>query len=315
MGQSGTYEHILGARSFGSISGILQSVYTSDFLLRRRRSSYTNGQADSSRDILSYIESCTAQTPLLYRKHADSFARRFQTCVIAAGETENPRLNIPKAVRRVFWRILIFYCLAIFMVTLCVSSEDPLLLDAIQKGKPGVAASPFVIAIKRAGINALPDIINAVVLTSAWSAGNSFYYTSTRVLYASAVDGKAPKFFTYEKFGVPYACVGMTTAVGCLSYLNVSNSSSEVFFWFSNISAVSTLLVWCSICITYLRFYYGLRANGITRASLPWKSPFQPFLAYFAVCFCSIIAFFNGFDCFFPGNFSAKTFIPPYIGQ
>ena len=201
------------------------------------------------------------------------------------------------------------------MVTLCVSSEDPLLLQAIQSGKPGVTASPFVIAIKRAGINALPDIINAVVLTSAWSAGNSFYYTSTRVLYAAALDRKAPKILTYEKYGVPYACVGLTTAIGCLAYLNVSNSSAEVFFWFSNISAVSTLIVWCSICITYLRFFYGLRANGISRSSLPWKSPFQPFLAYFAVCFCSIVAFFNGFDCFFPGNFSAKTFVPPYIGM
>jgi amino acid transporter len=238
-----------------------------------------------------------------------------ETCVIAAGETENPRLNIPKAVRRVFWRILIFYCLAIFLVTMCVSSQDPLLLNAIQQGKPGVAASPFVIAIKRAGINALPDIINAVVLTSAWSAGNSFFYTSTRILYASALDGKAPKFFTYEKFGVPYACVGLTTATGFLAYLNVSNNSGEVFFWFSNISAVSTLIVWCSICITYLRFYYGLRANGISRSDIPWKAPMQPFLAYFAVCFCSIIAFFNGFDCFFPGNFSAKSFIPPYIGR
>lgn len=65
-------------------------------------------------------------------------------------------MNIPKAVRRVFWRILIFYCLALFMVTLTVSSKDPLLLNAIDKGAPGVAASPFVISIQRAGINVLP---------------------------------------------------------------------------------------------------------------------------------------------------------------
>lgn len=78
-------------------------------------------------------------------------------------------------------------------------------------------------------------------------------------------------------------------------------------------AAVSTLLVWCSICVTYLRFYYGLRANGIPRDSIPWKAPFQPFLAIFAICFCGIVAIFNGYDCFFPGNFSAKSFLPPYI--
>lgn len=78
-----------------------------------------------------------------------------ELCVVAAGETENPRRNIPKAVRRVFWRILIFYVLAIFLVGMCVSSEDPRLLNAIDRSAPGAAASPFVIAIVN-GHTALP---------------------------------------------------------------------------------------------------------------------------------------------------------------
>ncbi|KAI0546916.1 AAT family amino acid transporter [Xylaria curta] len=233
--------------------------------------------------------------------------------VIASGETENPRRNIPKAIRRVFWRIALFYVLAIFLVTLCVSSKDARLLDAIRNSAPGAAASPFVIAIENGGIAVLPSIINAVVLTSAWSAGNSFFYASTRVLYSAALDGKAPRFFAFERWGVPYACVAATTLLGLLSYLTVSNSGEEVFFWFSSLSAVSTLIVWSSVCITYLRFYYGLRHNGISRESLPYKAPLQPFLAYFALCFCVVVAFFNGFDAFFPGKFSAKTFVPPYI--
>ena len=233
--------------------------------------------------------------------------------VVASGETENPRRNIPKAVRRVFWRILLFYVLALFLVGLCVSSEDPRLLDAIDRDAPGADQSPFVIAISNAGIKVLPGIINAVVLSSAWSAGNSFFYASTRVLYSAAIDGKTPAFLRFERFGVPYGCVAMTTALGCLCYLNVNNASAEVFFWFSNLSAVSTLIVWASVCYTYLCFYRGLKHNGIDRDTLPYKSPMQPFLAYFAICFCLLIAFFNGFDAFFPGKFSAKTFVPPYI--
>ncbi|ORY71057.1 amino acid permease/ SLC12A domain-containing protein [Pseudomassariella vexata] len=233
--------------------------------------------------------------------------------VIASGETENPRRSIPKAIRRVFWRIAIFYILAIFLVGLCVSSKDGRLLDAIASSAPGVAASPFVIAVENGGIAVLPAIINAVVLTSAWSAGNSFFYASTRVLYAAALDGKAPRFLTYERWGIPYACVAATTLLSCLVYLNVNNQGAEVFFWFSNLSAVSTLIVWASICITYLRFYYGLRHNGIARESLPFRSPRQPYLAWFAICFCLVVAFFNGFDAFFPSKFSAKSFIPPYI--
>ena len=233
--------------------------------------------------------------------------------VIAAGETENPRRNIPKAVRRVFWRIAIFYVLSILLIGMCVSSADPGLLSAIQSGAPGVAASPFVIAIKNGGIKGLPHVINAVVLTSAWSAGNSFFYSSTRVLYATALDGKAPRFLTFEKFGVPYACVAVTAALSCLVYLNVGSSSSEVFFWISNLSAVSTLIVWASISVTYIRFYQAMKFHNIPRSSLPFRSPLQPYLAYFALGFCVIVAFFNGYDCFFPGKFSAKSFIPPYI--
>ncbi|KUL85938.1 hypothetical protein ZTR_06380 [Talaromyces verruculosus] len=178
--------------------------------------------------------------------------------VVAAGETENPRRNIPKAVRRVFWRIAIFYVLSIFLVGMCVSAKDSRLLNAINQSAPGVGASPFVIAMQNGGIKVLPSIINAVVLTSAFSAGNSFFYASTRVLYSTALDGKAPGFLEYEKFGVPYAC-------------------------------------------------------GIAQSSLPFRAPFQPYLAWFSCLFSATVAFFHGFDCFFPGKFSAKSFIPPYI--
>jgi amino acid transporter len=233
--------------------------------------------------------------------------------VVAAGETENPRRNIPKAVRRVFWRIAIFYVGSVFLVGMCVSSRDPRLLNAIESGADTAGASPFVIAIENGGIPALPSIINAVVLTSALSAGNSFFYASTRILYATALDGKAPRIMRYEKFGVPYVCVAVTAALSLLVYLNVSASSADVFFWISNLSSVSTLIVWTSIAITYIRFHRGLKHHGISRSSLPFKSPFQPFMAYFAVIFSSTVAFFNGFDAFFPGHFSAKTFVPPYV--
>ncbi|KAJ5679941.1 hypothetical protein N7462_008185 [Penicillium macrosclerotiorum] len=233
--------------------------------------------------------------------------------VVAAGETENPRRNIPKAVRRVFWRIAIFYVGSVFLVGLCVSSRDPRLLNAIDSGATGAGASPFVIAIENGGISVLPSIINAVILTSALSAGNSFFYASTRILYSTALDGKAPRILRYEKFGVPYACVAVTAALSLLVYLNVSASSAEVFFWISNLSSVSTLIVWASIAITYIRFHQGMKYHKIPRSALPYQAPFQPYLAYFAVAFSSIVAFFNGFDAFFPGHFSAKTFIPPYI--
>ncbi len=113
---------------------------------------------------------------------------------VAAGEAENPRKNIPKAVRRVFWRILFFYVLGALAVGVLVPYNDKQLLDARKAGAPGAAASPWVIAIYRAGIPVLPSIINAVILTSASSSANAFLYTGSRYLFALAQNKQAPRF-------------------------------------------------------------------------------------------------------------------------
>ena len=112
---------------------------------------------------------------------------------VAAGEAENPRKNIPKAVRRVFWRILFFYVLGSLAIGVLIPYNDDRLLSARKNGEPGAAQSPWVIAIYRAGIPALPSIINAVILTSASSSANAFLYTGSRYLYALAQNGQAPK--------------------------------------------------------------------------------------------------------------------------
>lgn len=113
---------------------------------------------------------------------------------VAAGEAENPRHNIPKAVRRVFWRILFFYVLGSLAIGVLIPYNDKRLLAAQKAEAPGGAASPWVIAIYRAGVPVLPSIINAVILTSAISSANAFLYTGSRYLYALAQNGQAPKF-------------------------------------------------------------------------------------------------------------------------
>lgn len=114
---------------------------------------------------------------------------------VAAGEAENPRKNIPKAVRRVFWRILFFYVLGSLAIGVLLPYTEPTLLNAIKSDAPGAAASPWVIAAYRASVPVLPSIINAVILTSATSSANAFLYTGSRYLYALAQNGQAPKFF------------------------------------------------------------------------------------------------------------------------
>ena len=102
--------------------------------------------------------------------------------------------NIPKAVKRVFWRILFFYVLGTLAIGVLIPYNDSMLLGAIKHKAAGAAASPWVIAIYRAGIPALPSIINAVILTSASSSANAFLYTGSRYLFALAQNKQAPRF-------------------------------------------------------------------------------------------------------------------------
>lgn len=90
-----------------------------------------------------------------------------EVIAVAACETKHPRHNIPKAVRRTFWRILIFYVFGVLAIGVLVPYNDAGLAAAIEKGAKGAAASPWVVAIQNAGIKGLPHIINAVILTSA----------------------------------------------------------------------------------------------------------------------------------------------------
>ena len=113
---------------------------------------------------------------------------------VAAGEAENPRHNIPKAVRRVFWRILVFYVFGSLAIGVLIPSNSPDLLDQLGRRTNTGAASPWVIAIKNAAVPHLASIINAVILTSATSAANAYCYTGSRYLYALAQNGQAPRF-------------------------------------------------------------------------------------------------------------------------
>ncbi|KIV98179.1 hypothetical protein PV10_01858 [Exophiala mesophila] len=233
---------------------------------------------------------------------------------VAAGEAEDPRRNIPKAVKRVFWRILFFYVLGSLAIGVLVPSNDENLINARESGAAGAAQSPWVIAISRAGIDVLPSIINAVILTSASSSANAFLYTGSRYLYALAQNRQAPRFLLKcTRTGVPLWCVLITCAISLITYLSCSAGSSKVFAWFQNLTTISTLFTWVSICIAYVRFHHALKAQGIDRNTLPFKSPFQPYLAYVSGIFFALIIFFNGFDSI-AGGWDWQAFITDYIG-
>ncbi|KAL9124777.1 MAG: hypothetical protein Q9217_005930, partial [Psora testacea] len=115
---------------------------------------------------------------------------------MAAGEAENPRVVMPRAFNKVFGRLMAFFVLGSLAVGINVPYTDPELKAAFENGEPGAAASPYVVAMNRLRITVLPDIVNALVLSAAFSAGNSYVYCASRSLFGLALEGKAPKVFT-----------------------------------------------------------------------------------------------------------------------
>jgi len=229
---------------------------------------------------------------------------------LPAAETRSPRQNIPKAAKRIFWRVVIFYVLSIFMVGMLVPSDDPGLL----KSTGTAAQSPFVIAIQRAGIKVLPSIVNAVVLTSAWSAGNSGLLGGSRILYGMAREGHAPKIFLRtNRFGIPYVAVGLFGLFISLGYMTLSDGAATVFGWLQDLVSVAVLVNWISICAVYLRFYYGCKKQGISRSELPWKAPLQPYFAWLSAISFSVILLTGGYTTFIHGEWSDETFVSSYI--
>ncbi|EXJ85253.1 AAT family amino acid transporter [Capronia epimyces CBS 606.96] len=229
---------------------------------------------------------------------------------VAAGETKDPARNIPKAIRRVFWRLLFFYVLGSLGVGVLVPSTN----DHLLYGS-GVASSPWLIAINNAGIPVLPHILNAVLVTSAASSANANLYTGSRYLYALAQQGQAPRFLlTCTKRGVPIYCVGITGVIGLLTYMTVSSGGANVFHWFSSLVTIAYLLTWLSICLAYTRFRKALIHAGVDRATLPFRARGQPYTAWGGAGFFAVVLLFNGFPVFTHGNWNARNFVSAYIG-
>ncbi|KAI0779577.1 amino acid permease [Fomes fomentarius] len=229
---------------------------------------------------------------------------------IAGAEVKNPRRNIPKAIRKVYIRILLFYIGGVAIIGLLVPSSDKRLdlLDGTA------AASPFVIAITNAGIKVLPSIINAAILSAAWSAANSDLYAASRALYSLALNGNAPKvFLKLTPNGLPWVSVGTCACFAFLAFMGTASGSGRVFGWFVNMTAVAGLSSWFGISVTYIRFHRGLKTQGINRKTLPFYSPLQPFAAWYAAIGCFLIALFSGWSVFLKGHWRTDTFITNYL--
>lgn len=231
---------------------------------------------------------------------------------IAAGESKLPEKNIPKAIRQVFWRILLFYVISIFIISLIIPYTDPSLL---RSDVQDISVSPFTLVFKNAGLLSAAAIMNAVILTSVLSAGNSGMYASTRMLYALAMENKAPKIFAkVSKGGVPRNALIATTLVACLCFLTSLFGDQKIYLWLLNMSGMTGFIAWLGIAISHYRFRKGYMAQGRDLSVLPYRASLFPFGPIFAFILCLVITLGQNYSAFLQDKIDWHGVIATYIG-
>ena len=231
---------------------------------------------------------------------------------LAAGESENPAKSVPKAIRQVFWRILLFYVFAIFVIGMLVPYTDPNLL---KSSVDNIAVSPFTLVFKRAGLAAAASVMNAVILTAVLSAGNSAMYVSTRMLFSLAKNGKAPRFLAkISRNGVPTNALYVNIVIGFAAFLSSSFGNGLVYTWLMNAAALTGFIAWLGIAISHYRFRKAYVAQGRDLNKLPYKAKWYPFGPIFAFVLCAIVIIGQDYTAFTGGKVDWAGVVAMYIG-
>lgn len=192
---------------------------------------------------------------------------------LAAAESRTPLKSLPSAVKQVFWRITLFYILALLFVGLLVRSDDPRLLGANLY--VDAQASPFVIASQDAGLCGFDSFMNVVIFVSVISIGNSGVYGGSRILCALAEQGYAPKIFGYiDRSGRPLVATVTIIAFSGLAYINLSANGVEIFDWLLALSGLAALFTWGSICLAHNRLGRAWAYQVRSLKEIPFKAIF-----------------------------------------
>lgn len=234
---------------------------------------------------------------------------------VTAGESENPQESIPQAIKQIFWRILIFYILAIFVIGMIIPYKSPNLLG---KDVSDVTISPFTLVFQRAGLAAAASLMNAVILTSVLSAVNSGLYAGTRMLYAMGCNGQAPKCFAKTtKKGVPLAALVLTSAVGGLAFLT-SIFGKDIYTLLVAASGLTGFIAWLGIAVCHLRFRKAFVKQGYSLDELPYQAKWFPIGPILAFSLCAAVILGQGVPDLLHGHFENVLItymsIPLFIG-
>ncbi|EEU38383.1 uncharacterized protein NECHADRAFT_34572 [Fusarium vanettenii 77-13-4] len=235
---------------------------------------------------------------------------------MVAAEAKHPSRYIKTAFKTVYFRFGLFFIGAALTCGIVLDHKDPKLVSVhLGDGDSSTAAaSPYVIAMKNMGIDVLPHVVNALLFTTIYSAGNTYTYCATRSLYSLALEGRAPAFLRKTtKNGVPIYCFAVTMLFPLLSFLQLDSSSSEALSILLALITGGGIVDYITMSITFLFYYRACKVQGVDRKKMPYYGYFQPYGAWIALVLQIVVVYTYGYTSLAP--FNAKNFFSNYTMQ
>jgi L-asparagine permease len=202
----------------------------------------------------------------------------------AAGETEDARKILPRAINSVIWRIALFYVGSVVLLVLLLP------WTAYKAGE-----SPFVTFFTALGVPGIGTIMNIVVLTAALSSLNSGLYSTGRVLRAMSMGGSAPEFVgKMNSNKVPYGGILVTVAIYCIGVVLNYLVPSQVFEIVLNIASLGIVSTWAFILVCQLMLRRAVARGEAERAT--FRMPAAPASTWVTLAFLFGVLVLMAFD-------------------
>lgn len=203
---------------------------------------------------------------------------------VTAGEAKDPEKTLPAAIDKVFWRILIFYVGALFVI-----------MSLYPWNQLGTIGSPFVLTFEKLGVRAAAGIINFVILTAALSSCNSGIFSTGRMLYNLSLQGRAPEFFgKLSSRKVPMNGILVSSLFLLIGVVLNYLVPGKVFTYVTSIGTFGALWVWAIIVLVQMKFRQGL--TPAEQARLKYPMPGYPYVNWLCLAFLVFVAAVMCFD-------------------
>lgn len=187
----------------------------------------------------------------------------FEVVGLAASEAREPRLTVPKAIRKIVVILLSLFIISVGTLLFLIPTND------INED-----TSPMVAALDRFGFSWAGTVLNIVLITAILSTMLAAMFGLGRMIRSLADEGHAPSFLK-EKREVPYKGI-LFSGAAMLVGLFVGLLLPQVYLFLISAGGFSSLFTYAMIMASHIRFRrrHGKPEDKLRLSGFPYSSLF-----------------------------------------